>query len=75
MRKWGQWQETASTLVHRKVGASVVLAQVRDLADIPAAMEVAYHLHPLGPLDLIHLAAALIEIVEERRNAASLRQD
>ena len=72
MRRWGQWSydgvfaEPGAVLIHRKTGAIVTLAQVRSLAEIPQAMEVAYNLHAIGPMDLIHLAAALIEIVGER---------
>jgi hypothetical protein len=73
MRRWGNWNydgvfaETGAMLVHRKAGATVPLAQVRSMAEIPQAMEVAYHMCAIGPMDLIHLAAALIEIVGERK--------
>lgn len=67
MRKWGNWTEDGAVLVHRKNGGRVSVSLVRDLKDIPAAMEVAYNLHAIGPMDLIHLAAALIEIVGERQ--------
>ena len=72
MRRWGNWSydgifaEPGGVLLHRKTGGRVSVSLVRDLKDIPAAMEVAYNLHAIGPLDLIHLAAALIEIVGER---------
>ncbi len=67
MRKWGNWIEDGAVLLHRKSGGRVSPALVRTMADIPAAMEVAYNLHAIGPMDLIHLAAALIEIVGERK--------
>ena len=67
MRKWGNWIFDGDMLVHRKTGGRVSPALVRTMADIPAAMEVAYNLHAIGPMDLIHLAAALIEIVGERQ--------
>lgn len=54
-------------LIHQRTGGVVALSQVRSLAEIPQAMEVAYNLHAIGPMDLIHLAAALIEIVGERQ--------
>ena len=66
MRKWGNWIEDGAILIHRNTGGRVSVALVRNLRDIPAAMEVAYNLHAIGPMDLIHLAAALIEIVGER---------
>ena len=72
MRKWGNWSydgvfsEPGAVLVHRKTGGRVSTALVRTLSEIPQAMEVAYNLHAIGPMDLIHLAAALIEIVGER---------
>lgn len=67
MRKWGQWTEDGGKLVHGKTGGRISVALVRTLADIPAAMEVAYNLHAIGPVDLIRLAAALIEIIGERK--------
>ena len=66
MRKWGNWIEDGAILIHRKTGGRVSVALVRNLRDIPAAMEVAYNLHAIGPMDLIHLAAALIELLSER---------
>ena len=66
MRKWGGWTEDGAILTHRKSVGRVSTALVRNMRDIPAAMEVAYNLHAIGPLDLIHLAAALIELLSER---------
>ena len=68
MRKWGRWRLDDGRLIHTGTGGSVALAQVRTPADIAPAMEVAYNLHAIGPMDLIHLAAALIEIVGERES-------
>jgi hypothetical protein len=66
MRKWGNWSLDGAILTHHKTGGRVSIALVRTLAEIPQAMEVQYNLHAIGPMDLIHLAAALIEIVGER---------
>ena len=67
MRRWGKWVLDNQKLIHQRTGGVVELSQVRSLAEIPQAMEVAYNLHAIGPMDLIHLAAALIEIVGERQ--------
>jgi len=67
MRRWGKWVLDNQKLIHQRTGGVVALSQVRSLAEIPQAMEVAYNLHAIGPMDLIHLAAALIEIVGERQ--------
>ena len=74
MRKWGSWillddGRLLQCKFHSKVAAIVQVAQVRTMAEIPQAMEVCYNLHAIGPMDLIHLAAALIEIVGEREPA------
>jgi hypothetical protein len=68
MKRYGNWQliPSGERLVHVKTGCIVVLAQVRSLDEIAAAMEEPseWALHSMK--DMVHLAGALIEILGGR---------
>jgi hypothetical protein len=71
MRRWGYWiyQPEHSRLVHGKSGAWVDAAHVRAYREIPGAVEHMSNDHTCDRQDILHLVAALIDIIGDREHA------
>ena len=65
---FGHWRISADgmRIVHLKSGAAVYVSQVRHYREIPGAVEHACEAQTLDRQDVLHLVAALIEVLSER---------